>query len=365
MNKRINRLPNFITTVLFVMLFTLVTGEFYPSLAAIEPQHQEHRLKIGLVLGGGGARGAAHVGVLKVLKELRIPIDYIAGTSMGAIVGGLYASGLSPEEIEELLTTIDWRDLFTDRPSGKDLSFRQKGDRRRLFDFEWGLKKGRLVFPRGIIAGQKLGFLLKSMTLQVTDIEDFDLLPIPFRALATDIETGEVVVLGNGNLAESMRASMSIPGVFTPVEVDGQILVDGGAVKNLPIDVAKEMGADLIIAVNVGTSLAKREKLESAIDITIQVIGIMTLKSVKEQIALLGEKDLLITPRLGDISSSNFEKAEEIIQIGERTALGLTEDLKKYSVSMDEYKYFLARHGREDTESVKIDFVKVKEPARV
>ena len=323
------------------------------------------RPKIGLVLGGGGARGAAHVGVLKVLKELRIPIDYIAGTSMGAIVGGLYASGLSPEEIEEVLNSIDWRDLFTDTPPEKDLPFRQKGDRRKLFDFEWGFKNGRLVFPRGIIFGQKLGFLLKSLTFQVTDVSDFDLLPIPFRAIATDIETGELVVLEQGNLAEAMRASMSIPGIFTPVEVNSRILVDGGVVKNLPVDIAKEMGADLIIAVNVGTSLSKREKLESAIDITMQVIGIMTLENLKGQIELLGEKDLLITPELGVISTSDFEKSQEIIQIGEHTARKALEDLKKFSVSPDEYGRFLARHSQQYVKPAKIDFVKIEPPVRV
>lgn len=234
MNKRIKYLPVRIIIILTVVFFTIVTG----NSVSLSEATALSRPKIGLVLGGGGARGAAHVGILKVLKELRIPVDYIAGTSMGAIVGGLYASGLSPEEIEEVLNSIDWRDLFSDRPSEKDLPFRQKGDRRKLFDFEWGFKKGRLVFPRGIIAGQKLGFLLKSMTFQVSDVRDFELLPIPFRAIATDIETGELVVLEEGNLAEAMRASMSIPGIFTPVEIDSRILVDGGVVKNLPVDLS-------------------------------------------------------------------------------------------------------------------------------
>lgn len=357
-----NKTFKFIVIAIFASLYVMFISGFNSFLEAAE---QSQRPKIGLVLSGGGARGSAHIGVLKVLEENHVPIDYIAGTSMGAVVGGLYASGMSPEEIEENIVAIDWKDLFTDRPFEQDLPFRRKGEQRRLIDFEMGFKKGRLVFPKGLVAGQKLGFLLKSMTLQVTGIKDFDLLPIPFRAMAADIETGELVVLDHGNLAEAIRASMSVPGMFSPVENNDRILVDGGIVKNLPIDVAMQMGADVIIAVDVGMPLFKRDKLESAVDVTMQVIGIMTLQNVKEQIALLREKDLLIIPDLENSSTSDFSKSSEIIRLGEEVASELAEEIKSYSVTTDEYKIFLARHRQHDIKSVKVDFVKVKSSGRV
>lgn len=323
------------------------------------------RPKVGLVLGGGGARGAAHVGVLKVLEENKIPIDYIVGTSMGAIVGGLYASGVSPEKIEETLNSTDWNDLFTDRPSDKDLAFRNRQDRRRLIDFEMGFKKGKFLLPKGLIAGQKLSFLLKSMTLQVSDVEYFDKLPIPFRAIATDIEKGEAVVLEKGNLAEAMRASMSVPGVFSPAELEGRTLVDGGITNNLPVDIARKMGADIIIAVDVSVQLVKREELESMIDITGQVMAIMTLQNVKEQIAKLAEKDILIAPELGNISTIEFEKAPQIIKLGEDAAHSVSAKLKDRSVSQEEYQVFLSGQRKQHAEPEKIDYVEIAPPARV
>src|SRR5437867_6233413 len=165
------------------------------------------RPRIGLALSGGGARGIAHVGVLEVLEERRIPIDFIAGTSMGSIVGGLYASGLSPAQIRTALMAVDWSDLFNDRPPRQDLAYRRKeDDTSDLIKLEMGIKNGRLLLPRGLVAGQKIGFALESMTLHVAGVRDFDRLPIPFRAVATDLGNGEMVVLDRGNLADAMRA---------------------------------------------------------------------------------------------------------------------------------------------------------------
>ena len=338
-----------------------------PNLFAenLDYKDELHRPKIGLVLGGGGARGASHVGVLKVLEENHIPIDYIVGTSMGAIVGGLYASGMSPGEIEENFKSVDWGDLFTDRLSEKELSFRNKGDRRKFIDLELGLKNGKIVFPKGIISGHKLSFLLKSMVSPAATTKNFDLLPIPFRAIATDIETGEEVILKYGNLAEAIRASMSIPGVFTPVEIDGRILVDGGAINNLPIDIARQMGADIIIAVDVGMPLAKRDELDSALDITMQVIGIMTQQNVDEQIAQMRQKDILIRPDLGHITTADFSKVAETISLGEEKARDFIEDLKRYSISKDAYRDYLLTQRQDILEPAKIDFVEIKKPARV
>ena len=193
------------------------------------------RPRVGLVLGGGGARGAAHVGVLKELERMRIPIDAIAGTSMGAVVGSLYASGRSPAELEALVGSIDWADAFVDSTRRQDLSFRRKQDDAAFpVQLEVGVRDGELQLPRGLIQGQKLQLILREQLLHVSSVTDFDKLSIPFRAVASDIETGEAYVMSKGDLALAARASMSAPGIFSPVEVDGRTLVDGGLVGNRP-----------------------------------------------------------------------------------------------------------------------------------
>src|SRR6266478_5738856 len=212
-----------------------------------------HRPRVGLVLSGGGARGAAHIGVLKVLEELHVPIDAIAGTSMGAVVGGLYASGLDAHEIEAIMTSLNWQDAFRDRPPREDLTFRRKQeDQNFLVKFPLGLRGGKVLLPKGLIQGQRLNQTLRRLTLPVAHITNFDDLASPFRAVATDLETGEAVVIGSGDLTSAMRASLSAPGVFAPVEREGRLLVDGGIAENLPIDVARAMNVDILIVVDVG-----------------------------------------------------------------------------------------------------------------
>ncbi|MCU0971558.1 MAG: patatin-like phospholipase family protein, partial [Gammaproteobacteria bacterium] len=194
------------------------------------------RPKIGLVLGGGGARGAAHIGVLKVLEQLRVPIDVVAGTSMGSIVGGLYASGLSADEIEGVLSSIDWDDAFKDKTPREDRPFiRKRDDDLYLVQRDLGVgDDGKVKFPAGLVEGQKIDLILKKATLHVDAIDDFDDLPTPFRAIATDVVTGKAAVLGHGDLARAIRASMSVPAIFAPVEIDGKLLVDGGIASNVP-----------------------------------------------------------------------------------------------------------------------------------
>src|SRR5689334_13838836 len=213
-------------------------------------------LKIGLALGGGGARGVAHIGVIRKLEELHIPIDYVVGTSMGSIIGGLYACGYTPDEMEKLIKSIHWDTLFQDAPDRKDQSFRQKEDDfDHLIPLEFGLnfRKGGLLLPPGLIAGSKLGYILENATLPCT-VPDFDHLRIPFRAVATDIQTGKPYVMAKGDLGRAIRASMAIPAIFTPVELDGHLLIDGGEAENLPVQTTRAMGADVVIAVNVGSS---------------------------------------------------------------------------------------------------------------
>src|SRR6266511_2405365 len=226
-----------LTALAFLVWFTAGSEESH------EREPAAHRPRIALVLSGGAARGSAHVGVLKVIEENRIPVDFVAGTSMGAIIGGLYASGLSPEEMDRILTSTDWNDLFSDRPARKHLSFRRKEeDLESLIKIEMGWRGG-LTFPASLVAGDKMMFYLRKLTLQSQGISNFDRLPVPFRAVATDIENGEMVVVAKGDLAEALRASMAIPGAFAPQEIDGRLLVDGFLSQNLPVSVAREWGA--------------------------------------------------------------------------------------------------------------------------
>ncbi len=306
------------------------------------------RPRIGLVLSGGGARGAAHIGVLKILEELRIPVDVITGTSMGAIVGGFYASGSSPAELETMVTSIEWNEAFRDRPPLEELSFRRKEDSaNQLIKFDTGVREGKLALPLGLIQGQNLNFILKSRLIHTTMVNDFDRLRIPFRAVAADIETGEAIVLDRGDLATAMRASMSIPGVFAPIEWDGRILVDGGIADNLPVDVAKGLGAEVLIVVNIGTLRRSRENLTSAMMITTQVMTILIQKNTDEQIATLRERDILLQPPLGDIGSSDFTRAPEAILIGEREARRMTARLAGLSLPPAAYDRWLASQRRQ------------------
>jgi NTE family protein len=352
--KRASRL-----TVAAVLLLT--AGHNGVAAQELDPA----RPRIALVLSGGGARGAAHLGVLKVLEENRVPIDLIVGNSMGSIIGGLYASGMAPDEMEGLLESIDWKDLFSDRPSARKLSFRHKYERQKLARFEMGLKKEGLVLPGGIMAGQKLGFLLSSATLRSAGSGYFDELPVPFRAVATDIDSGEVVVLSEGSLADAMRASMAIPGVFSPVEIDGRVLVDGGVVNNFPIDIARRMGADVIIAVYVGLPLTGSGGPKSALEIAVQTANINSAKNFQEQVSLLGEEDLLITAELETFAASDFHRAAEIVELGERSARRLVHRLRRFTVSEEEYGRFLTKQRRQESEPLILDFVMVSEPERV
>ncbi|WP_047276120.1 patatin-like phospholipase family protein [Pseudomonas lundensis] len=276
--------------------------------------------KIGLVLSGGAARGLAHVGVLKALEEQGIHIDAIAGTSMGAVIGGLYASGYKIEELEKLALGIDWQEALSDAPAREDVPFRRKQDDR---DFLVKQKlsfrdDGSLGLPLGVIQGQNLSLLLESLLAHSSDVRDFDKLPIPFRAVATDIVNGEKVVFRKGHLPQVIRASMSIPAVFAPVEINGQLLVDGGMVDNIPVDVAREMGVDLVIVVDIGTPLRGRKQLNTVFDILNQSITLMTRSNSEVQLASLTPNDILIQPALASYGVTDFGRSQEIIDAGYR-----------------------------------------------
>ncbi|MGE5893417.1 MAG: patatin-like phospholipase family protein [bacterium] len=349
-----------LATVSLLIAFSL----FLPDLSSAEEKPK--RPRIGLVLGGGGAKGAAHIGVLKVLEELRIPIDCIAGTSMGAVVGSLYASGMSPDEIERVLTTVDWDDLFTDDPPRSEIDFiRKREDYTILAKMELGIRDGKLRTPRAFIEGQKIGLFFETLLMPVSDIEDFDRLPIPYRAVATDLENGSVVVLKSGRLADAARASMSVFGVFPPVEVDGHLLADGGILRNLPVDIVRAMGADIIIAVDVGKPLPPKEEMSSTVAIMNQMIDIVIKGNVDAQIDTLRDKDVFIRPDLGTIGSGDFNRGKEASERGEQAAQQHAEELRRLSVSAEEYDAFLQRQRRAPVTSIKIGSVKVEGLQRV
>ena len=287
---------------------------------AVDPDNP--RPRIGLVLGGGGARGIAHLSVIKEIERQGIPVDCIAGTSMGSLVGGLYASGMSSADMEKMLLTMDWNTVMKDTVARKDRSFRRKqDDLESLAPAKPGIDKNGLRIPSGLLAGENIQLFLERQIAASSGVTDFNRLPIPYRAVATDINTGKAVILDSGSLAKAMRASMSIPGAFNPVTIDGRILVDGGMVNQVPVDVVRAMGADIVIAVDVGTPLSAITSQSSALAIGDQVMGLLTVGNTQAQLATLGPKDILIQPDLGkEVTTSSFEKAALALEIGDKAA---------------------------------------------
>lgn len=323
-----------------------------------EPPPPAARPRVGLVLSGGGARGAAHVGVLKVLEQLHVPIDAIAGTSMGAVVGGLYASGLSARDIEKIMTSLNWQAAFHDRPPREDLTLRRKQeDENFLVKFPLGVRGHRIVLPKGLIEGQGLSQMLRRLTLPVARITNFDELPTRFRAVATDLESGEPVVLASGDLTSAMRASMSAPGIFAPVERQGRILVDGGIADNVPVDVAREMGVDLLIVVDVGSPLEQRSKLTDVTAISNQMLAILLRRNAEQQLATLKPTDILIAPPLGDASSFDFGAVARYISVGEAAARTAVEQLSSLAVSDEQMQRYQERRSAQRLPPPVIHFV--------
>ncbi len=317
-----------------LLLFSLLVTLVMPLFAAAPGQP-----RIGLVLSGGGARGAAHVGVLKVLEEMRIPIAAVAGTSMGALVGGSYASGVSAAGLEQALTSADWDDLFVDEPPRQQWPMHRKDDRALpTWDFSIGVRDGELRLPKGALAGQKIELFFANLVKGAELVENFDDLPIPYRAVATNLENGDMKVFSRGSLPRVMRASMSVPGAFAPVEIDDRLYVDGGLVRNLPVDVARGMGVDVVIAVNLGSSYLPRDQLQTVVGVMGQMVAILTEQNVKRSLAQVRrQKDILISPNLGDIGSGDFKRAADAIAAGERAARSVAARLAHLSVSPAEY----------------------------
>jgi len=354
-------MPKFrkMSAVFLALLFALSVG------AAEDPEGTPPKLV--LVLSGGGARGVAHVGVLRVLEELHIAPDLIVGTSMGSIIGGLYAAGWSPDDIEELVDLINWDEVFTDRVDRKDRSFRRKQDDRPV------MIQGRLHFdglkptlPAGVIEGQKLELMLRTIEALSVTSSDFDRLPIPFRAVAADIATGEAVILDSGSLSQAMRASMSVPGALPPVQLGGHELVDGGIAANLPIGIAKDLGAEQIIAVDISSPLlSEDEKFDTFMSVFTHLNSLLTVSNRNHDVRLLGPDDLLIVPELGDISFVSFDRLQEAAAIGEEAARLKADELRRYTADDKRWATFDARDRAQPHEPIEVDRVRLENTSRI
>lgn len=330
---------------------------------AVEDEEGQRRM-IGLALSGGGALGAAHVGVLKALEEMQIPIGCIAGTSMGAIVGGLYASGMSPSEIGDWFRNADWDFLLSDSLPREAESFKKK---QRQFDLNQGiaftvsLTQG-LKLPAGLIAGRNIMASLRQMTMPVRHINDFDRLPIPFRAIATDIENGDLVILEDGDFVEALRASMAIPAMFTPQTLGGRLLADGGLANNLPISIVQDMGADAVIAVNAGGQLKKGYDLDTASAMMGQLVAIPIERQTREEIARLTTGDVLVRVKLDDFGTTDFAKASKAIDLGYQQAMSQKAELAAFSIGSAAFQQYLTKHRLRREPRIMVSYLKVRTP---
>lgn len=321
-------------SLFFLLFFGLAFRYVYPQSgqATIPP---ENRAKIGLVLSGGGAKGMAHVGVLKAMEKAGIKPDYITGTSMGAVVGGLYSLGYSADELEDIIRSIDWGLLISNRVSFKDIAFEEKEYYNRYL-LEFPMVKGKIAFPSGLIQGQVLSDVLHYYTWPANSYETFDDFPIPFRCVATDIRTGKPLVFDRGYLQDALRSSIAIPTIFSAFELDSTSLVDGGVVNNFPVDLVREMGADIVIGVNVSDEdFREVADLGGFTGILMQIAMAPSLSITKDNI---DATDIYIKPDLGEYSTGSFSSYSEILKLG-------TETGEKY---FDQFKHLADSLGRKD-----------------
>ncbi|WP_428617260.1 patatin-like phospholipase family protein [Shewanella sp.] len=319
----------------FLLIFLLM------SLSSVAVSQE--RPKIGLALSGGGAKGAAHIAVLKALEAEQIPVDYIAGTSIGAYVGGMYALGYSAEEIEEIMMGANWNAGYSDTIPRADLSYRGKQQRDRFnLPINVGYRDDEIKVPNGLLHGQSMSILLQRSTDLVHKFEHFDELPIPYRAVATDLETSGAVVIDSGSLVDAMQASATVPGALQAAQYKGRIVVDGGIANNMPVDVVKAMGADIVIAVDIGSSLVTREHLESTVAVLNQLSTMLTNASTERQKQLLTAQDILIRPEVGALSTTDFTIMPEAFRLGEVAVKQQLDRLKQLTVTSEQYAAYQA-----------------------
>lgn len=347
-----------------LLALSLVLGSVVSAETVQADSSMLTRPKVALVLSGGGARGFSHVGVIRELERLGVKIDIVAGTSMGAMVGGGYASGYSVEQMQDIILGVDWKEMFALRPDRDEINWRRRQDDfKGLGTQEIGLSKKGVLFPDSVVPAQHLEIFLRSITRHVSSVTDLSKLSIPFAAIATDLDTGEAVVMQKDvTLADAMRSSMSVPGAFSPFPYKNHVLVDGGLAQNLPVEQAKAMGADIIIAVNAGTPLGKSKDIHSVAGVMGQMIGILTERNVDHSKSLLTEKDILITTDLTGFNAGDFQKAEAIIEAGEKSAQKYEPQLKRLAVSQKTFEQWnLARQSAvQPPQARQVDSVQVQ-----
>lgn len=326
------------------------------------------RPRIGLVLSGGGAKGFAHIGVIEELERRHIPIDAISGTSMGAVVGSMYAIGNDADQIKAIAGDIDWVSVFNDSQNRNDLSFRRKREVRDiLLDARLGIVDGKPALPKGVLGGQRLFSTVQEILAPWRATEDFNQLPIPFRAVAANIVTGDAVVMGSGNLTTAVFASMSIPAGFPPVKREGLLLVDGMIADNLPVDVARAMGVDIVIVVDVGEPpRSSPDKINNALDVVSQMQSLLGWDAIRRQRASIAGKDVLIDPDIEGLSVTGFNNYELGIQRGREAAQKMGTKLDALTVSDAQWAAYLAnRKARANPAPIRIDAVKLANNSRL
>src|SRR6267378_5243070 len=343
-----------VPSVCFLFIAVVV---FNATLAVSQESTSERkRPKIGLVLEGGGALGLAHIGVLQWLEEHHVPIGYVAGTSMGGLVGGIYATGNSPTEIRDLVHEIDWDVVLRGEIPFRDLSFRRKEDAVEYPNsLEFGLKKG-IQFPEGFNSGHQVGLLLDRISLPYSEMKSFNDLPTPFACVATDLVTAKPHVFRDGSLAQALRSTMSLPGIFTPIRTSESIFVDGGLLDNLPVDVAKDMGADLVIAIQLQNRNLEPTASLSSVGVLGQSISVVVAAN---ELRSIEKADILISVPLADYNSMDYNKDDILIQKGYDAAASKTAVLSAFGVDEAVWQEYLAQRHSRRREAPNPQFVEV------
>ncbi|MFV1983045.1 MAG: patatin-like phospholipase family protein [Thiohalomonadales bacterium] len=347
-----------------IKIFFLICLFIPISVAAqTDVQKLKPKPKIGLVLSGGGARGLSHIGVLKALEELHIPVDCVVGTSMGALVGGLYATGIKPEQMEKALIEQNIEDLFDDAPPRtKTTYFTKEYDYRPLFHFTFGFNNGAIQIPPGASAGYKFELFLKELigTGNAISNLNFDRLPIPYRAIATNLETGNMEVFDNGDIAKIMRASMSLPIIVAPTEINNNLYVDGALIQNFPIEIGRKLCGDIIIAVKLTKELIDKNEIKTTIDVALRSFDVLIDQNVRRSLKKLNSKDIIITPKLTEFTTTDFSNQFEIIKRGEMAVLANKNKLLKYAMSDSAFKKWQDDKQRKKRAPLPINAISIK-----
>jgi NTE family protein len=356
--SRASRILLLIFLILLLPEFATAQDNLPNAQAGESAPPQRPRAKIGIALEGGGALGLAHIGVLQWFDDHHIPIDYIAGTSMGGLVGGLYATGKTPRELEEIVEQQNWDIIIGGKTPYQDLSYRRKEDARDYPTFiQIGLKKG-LLLPAGLNAGHQISLLIDRETLPYANLTSFDELPTPYRCVATDLVSGKEVIFKDGSLSQAMRATISIPGLFNPVRRDNQVLVDGGLVGNLPTDVVRAMGAEVVIAIHLEVAPAKPDEIQSLFSVLGRSVDVVVREN---EIRGLSSADLVVNVDLHEYSSLDYEKSRAIIDVGHKATEAKARVLEPFALNSQDWQAYLqARDLRRRSEIPTPQFIHVE-----